>query len=79
MTDQIFITCPRTAQTVRTGYRANRGATIAGLKHVTLLHCPACGQDHVWSGEMGFWDNEPRNLSLWDEIRHIWGGKQPLQ
>ena len=72
MSDYIVITCPASSAPVSTGFRAPRGTRISGLKTVTLRSCPSCGQDHAWSGEMGYWDDEPPNASLWEEVRRIW-------
>ena len=54
MSDNIFISCPTTSQPVKTGFRAPRGTDISALQQVTLQHCPACGERHIWSADAGF-------------------------
>jgi hypothetical protein len=76
MPDHILITCPTSSVAVKTGFRAPRGSRISDLKRVTLRNCPACGQDHVWTGDMGYWDDESPPMSLWEEVRRIWRGRR---
>jgi hypothetical protein len=74
MPDYIFITCPDTAQPVKTGFRAERGADLSNLQNLKLRNCPACGKEHDWNGAMGFWVEEPADPSFWAGVQRIWAG-----
>jgi predicted RNA-binding Zn-ribbon protein involved in translation (DUF1610 family) len=69
---KIFISCPVTAVPVSTGFRAPLGTNITALKRVTMRHCPACGEEHIWNGDDGYWVEEVSEPSRWERFLNIW-------
>ena len=46
----ILVVCPFTEDLVPTGQHADSAQELAALEgRFTLLACPECGHDHVWS------------------------------
>jgi hypothetical protein len=77
MSDKIMITCPAETVAVWTGFKASPGATLSGLKRVTMRQCPACGQEHTWNGENAYWEEDAPEPSVWEAFRNIW--RKPSQ
>jgi hypothetical protein len=69
---KIFITCPVAGVPVSTGFRAPAGTDITHLKRITMQYCPACGGEHVWNGEEGYWEEELPPPSFLQELLNIW-------
>jgi len=75
---KIFITRPVTAVPVSTGFRAPSGTNITALKRVTMRRCSACGEEHVWNGEDGYWEEEEPEPSFWEAFLARWGRSKRL-
>lgn len=71
---RIFITCPVAGVPIATGFRAPAGTDITHLKRITMRHCPACAEEHVWNGEDGYWEEEAAapSFSFWQQLLSIW-------
>jgi hypothetical protein len=45
----IMIKCPQTGEAVSTGIEVERDTFVALPNAGALMHCPACGDEHIWS------------------------------
>jgi hypothetical protein len=69
---KIFITCPVAGVPVKTGLRTPTGTDLTGLKRVTMLHCPACRDEHIWNEEDAFWEGDEPDPTFRDVVWSIW-------
>jgi predicted RNA-binding Zn-ribbon protein involved in translation (DUF1610 family) len=56
----VMIRCPNTGRSVSTAIEIE-ASVFSNLPEVSArMHCPACGQEHVWAVSSAWLANEPR-------------------
>ncbi len=55
-----MIRCPVTGQPVTTGIETERAVLRRLPKVAARMHCPACGQEHIWNVSAAWLAGEPR-------------------
>ena len=56
----VMITCPATGRPVSTAIETEPSVFRKLPKVAARMHCPACGQDHVWTVTSAWLAGEPR-------------------
>jgi hypothetical protein len=56
----VMIRCPNTSLPVSTAIETESSVFRQLPKVGARMHCPACGQEHVWSVSSAWLANEPR-------------------
>jgi predicted RNA-binding Zn-ribbon protein involved in translation (DUF1610 family) len=60
----IMIRCPNTGRAVSTAIETEKAVFQKLPTVASSMHCPACGEDHVWSIGSAWLLGEPRELRL---------------
>ena len=60
----VMIQCPATGETVSTQIEAEPSVFRRLPKIPSLMHCPACGEDHVWTTSSAWLHGEPRLVEV---------------
>ena len=60
----IMIRCPNTGRAVSTAIETETSVFRKLPKVSSKMHCPACGEDHVWSISSAWLLGEPRQPRL---------------
>ncbi len=56
----VMITCPNTGTAVSTAIEIESSVFRRLPKIASRMHCPACGQEHVWTTSSAWLSGEPR-------------------
>ena len=56
----VMIKCPNTGLAVSTAIETDRSVFRRLPKVASRMHCPACGQEHVWLTSSAWLSNGPR-------------------
>jgi len=56
----VMIRCPTTGRAVSTAIETEPSVFRKLPKDAARMHCPACGQDHVWTVSSAWLAGEPR-------------------
>jgi len=56
----VMVRCPNTGQAVSTGIEVEPSVFRKLPKVAARMHCPACGQDHVWLTSSAWLAGEPQ-------------------
>jgi predicted RNA-binding Zn-ribbon protein involved in translation (DUF1610 family) len=60
MINSVMITCPKTGRAVSTAIEVESSVFRKLPKVAARMHCPACGEEHVWSTSSAWVSGEPR-------------------
>lgn len=60
MIGSVMITCPKTGRAVSTAIEVESTVFRQLPKLAARMHCPACGEEHVWSTGSAWLAGEPR-------------------
>lgn len=55
----VMIRCPSTGEAVSTAIETEPNVFRRLPKVAARMHCPACGEEHVWSVDSAWLANEP--------------------
>ena len=60
----VMINCPKTGRPVSTQIETEASVFRRLPKVASRMHCPACGQEHIWMTSSAWLAGEPRLVEL---------------